>query len=121
MAKFNLEKIREKLFRKKEKGPDEEKKPGLISQIKQAARDKKGAEEYIFLLAAAVIDAGDEILDEMGEMGQDGSGFIFEVCADLVAAVDKILDIIDWILTKTFVLVFRKIHDARMKLQEDRR
>ena len=121
MAKFNLEKIREKLFRKKDRKPDEQKKPGLISQMKQLAKDKKGAQEYIFLLAAAVIDGGDEILDEMGEMGEDGSRFIFEVCADLVIAADKILDIVDWILMKTVVLVFRQIHDVRMKLQENRR
>ena len=87
MAKFNLEKIREILFR----------------------------------LAAAVVDAGDEILDEAEEMAEDGSGFIFEVCADLVIVADKILDLISWILTKTFVLVFRQIHDIRMKMQEYRR
>ena len=30
MAKFNLEKIREKIFRKKNRKTDEQKKPGLI-------------------------------------------------------------------------------------------
>ncbi|MBQ8562431.1 MAG: peptidoglycan DD-metalloendopeptidase family protein, partial [Firmicutes bacterium] len=124
MAKFNLKKIRDAASRKKAEksgSPKKEKKKGFISQMKEAARDKKGLQEYIFLLAAAAIDAGDEILDELDELGGDGKEFIFEVSADIVIVLDKTLDIIEWILSKTFILMFRKIHDARMKLQEYRK
>ena len=79
MAKFNLKKIRDAASRKKAEksgSPKKEKKKGFISQMKEAARDKKGLQEYIFLLAAAAIDAGDEILDELDELGGDGKEFI---------------------------------------------
>lgn len=124
MAKFNLKRIRDAASRKKAEksgSPKKEKKKGFISQMKEAARDKKGLQEYIFLLAAAAIDAGDEIMDELDELGGDGKEFIFEVSADIVIVLDKTLDIIEWILSKTFILMFRKIHDARMKLQEYRK
>ena len=122
MAKINLDKIREAASRKKAEAKEKAKgKKSLFSQMKEAARDKKGLMEYIFLLAAAVIDAGDEILDEMGEIGEDGHEFIFEVGAVFVSIVDKTLDVVDWILAKSFILVFRKLHDARMKLNEYRR
>ena len=98
MAKINLDKIREAASRKKAEAKEKaEGKKSLFSQIKEAARDKKGLMEYIFLLAAAVIDAGDEILDEMGEIGEDGHEFIFEVGAVFVSVADKTQFIQDFI------------------------
>ena len=70
MAKINLEKVREAASRKTGEAKDKAKKA-----------KEKGLLEYLFLLAAAVIDAGDEILDEMGEIAEDGHEFVFEVGA----------------------------------------
>ena len=68
MAKINLDKIREAASRKKAEAKEKaEGKKSLFSQIKEAAKDKKGLMEYIFLVAAAVIDAGDEILELVSE------------------------------------------------------
>lgn len=112
MAKNNLEKIRGVLSRKKtEKKPKPAHKPD---------GGNKNMMESVFHLGAAAIDAGDEILDEIGEIGEDGHEFIFEVGSVFVNILDLTLDIIDWIVTKTFILVFRKIHDLRMKMNEHR-
>ena len=126
MAKFNLEKIRDLISSgmKKitgKKGTGKEKKQGLISQLKQASSENKGMAEYIFLMAAAAIDAGDEILDEAGELAEDGGEFIFELGADFVILLDKSLDILSWLVGKSIIMVLRQLHEGRMKLHEYKR
>ncbi len=101
--------------------PDGEKKKGLLAQLKQAVKDRAGIQEFLFLIAAAAVDLGDEILDEAGEITQDGFELFFEVGAVAVSILDITLDFLSWIITKTFILVFRKIHDMRMKLNEHRK
>lgn len=87
-----------------------------LKKIREAASGKKGLADYVFLLAAAVIDGADEILDELGEMGADGEEFIFELGADFVSIADKTADIVAWLISKTVILLLRQIHDMRMAL-----
>ncbi|MBR4410843.1 MAG: hypothetical protein IKT31_05930, partial [Firmicutes bacterium] len=92
-----------------------------LKKIREAASGKKGLVDCIFLLAAAVIDGADEILDELGEMGADGEEFIFELGADFVSIADKTADIVAWLISKTVILLLRQVHDMRMALNVYRR
>lgn len=123
MAKINLEEIRKSVFRKASEKKNSDKKNSEKKNFDKKLKkdgEKNGLMEYVFLFGAAIIDACDEILDEAEEIGEDGSEFIFEVGAVFIIILDKTLDLIDWILMKTFVLLFRKIHDARIQLDEHR-
>ena len=115
MAKGKLKKILDRDEKKKASGIKSEKTG------EKTGRNFPGTMELLFSLGVAFIDALDEILDELGEMGEDGAEFILEVGADIVAIADKTADIIEWILSKTFILIFREIHDIRMSLQEHKK
>lgn len=76
---------------------------------------------WLITIAAGVIYIADEILDEAADILKDGAELLIDVCAALVKAVDLVADIIDWIITKTFILVARELHDLRMKAHGYRR
>ena len=113
----------EKEIRQKEKA--EKKKARLEKKKKRdehrGPNREKGFVDVLIWFGASVIYALDEILDEAGEIGKAGAEDIINVCAGLVVVLDVILDIIFWIITKTFILVARKLHETRMAVHQHRR
>lgn len=77
--------------------------------------------EKLFAVGASVIEAADEILDELVEIGVDGREAIFDVGAGIVTFYDKTADVVTWLVSKTFILIIRRAHDGRLKVHKYRR
>lgn len=108
MAKF--------IFRKKIKEENEEKKPNKPESANKSAVWNKTVE-----MAGDVIEAVDEINEEIAKIGEAGWHFLILVCAGFITAVDKAEDITEWFILKIMVLVGRRLHDLRLKIIEHKK
>lgn len=111
MAKNKLKK--EKPIKKKEKKVREPK----------PKRQKKTspAMEALFDLGARIIDGADELVGEIGELLVAGKEGLFEVAAHVIIGLDHGEDVLAWGVSKSFVTVARRYHEARVRVQAYRR
>jgi len=104
MAKF---KFIEKL---KKKEPLEEKPKKTKKERLKAIYDKA------WDLGAGVIDLIEEITYEIGEISKAGLHGAFMICGGIIEALDRVLLIADWALTRIGVWVGRKVHDMHIAI-----
>ena len=109
MAKF--------IFRKKIKeeteNKEKEKKNKKINIGSSSELGKK-----IISAAGDVVDAADEIADEIGKISAAGWSLLITVCASFIKAVDLAEDIIEWFVLKVMVKAGRRMHNGRLKMLE---
>lgn len=96
-------------------------KINLKEKIGKPRPPKEKQKEWVFDLGAAVIYVLDEILDELGEIGEAGKEDIIDVAGGIISVYDKVADLVDWAVGRTFILVARRLHEGRVKLHRHRR
>lgn len=77
-------------------------------------KKKKKLSERILDIAAEAVEEVDEINEELVEITKAGGGFLISVCGSLVSGLDLLLDICEWFIIKTAVIVGRKWHQGRL-------
>lgn len=102
MAKF--------VFRKKVKEESAPEEPKTTKEKQNTAYNK------IVKIAGNFIEAVDEINDEIVKIAQDGWHLLIIVCALFVTTIDKVIDIAEWFVLKSLVLIGRRAHDMRIKI-----
>lgn len=93
-----------------------------MAKRKRKLQGKKIKSEItIWDVCAGVIVFLDEILDEAEDILKAGEEGIWQVCGAAVAGYDRLADLIDWFVRKTFILFARRWHETRMTLIEYKR
>lgn len=105
MAKF--------IFRKKIK---EEKEKKERKKINFGSRSELS--EKIIAGAGEVVEAVDEIEDEIGKIASAGWSLLITVCASFIRAIDLAEDIVEWFVLKVLVITGRRLHEGRLKVIE---
>ena len=63
----------------------------------------------------------DEVFDELDDIAEAGKEAIFEVGAGIINIYDKSADLIGWIVSRSFILIARRAHNARVRLNKYRK
>ncbi len=84
-------------------------------------KNNQKREFSIWDFSASIVVAADEILDEAGEILNDGGEDLWNLAAALVSGYDELADVVSWSVRKTFVAFARRMHDARLGLLKYRR
>lgn len=126
MAKFIFrKKIKEENSEKEPKQPKEtekEEKPEKEEKSEKTEEDfKTAAWNKTVEISGNIIEAVDEINDEVGKIAEEGWNLLISVCAAFISAIDKTCDIAQWFIVKMMVLAGRRMHDSRVKAIEHKK
>lgn len=117
MAKIKLKKTQQK----KTEQPEKPKKPEKMGKASGKQKKTELGVDRLIDLGAAVVDGMDEINDEISEIRKAGAEMLMDAAAGAVNLADRMLDLISWIIGKTFILTARKLHAGRMKIHSYRK
>ena len=128
MAKFDF--IRK--LKKRKEVEEEQTLTGSTEKADTLEKNKEDAEKKQHLKDAAiwniiweksgeVVEVTDEILDEVGEIGQDGMRGLVTLGASIVDFYDRTAAVAEWFILKTLVILGRRLHTISIKVIENKK